>query len=66
MRRPAIEASAYTGHSCVLPIGTIVPRSYPVAASASSGSGSRSLFTPTSARSFGHEIARSPGMSANR
>ena len=36
-----------------LPIGTIVPRSYPVAASASSGSGSRSLFTPTSARSFG-------------
>ena len=37
-----------------------MPRSYPVAASASSGSGSRSLFTPTSARSFGQEIWREP------
>ena len=55
-----------TGQSVELPMGTIVPRSYPVAARARAGSGSWSLFTPTTERSFGHEMARSPGTSANR
>jgi len=65
-RFPTMDASAKTGQAVVEPRGVMVPRSYPVASSATSLSGSCSLFTPTTARSFAHAICRSPGISAKR
>lgn len=65
-RPDVIRSSMYTGQATVLPSGVMVPRSYPVTSKASCADGIVSLFTPTTARSFGHEIWRSPGTSANR
>ena len=64
--RPVIVASATTGHAVLDPNGVIVPRSYPVTSRAVAASGIESRLTPRCARSFGHEISRSPGTSANR
>ncbi len=64
--RPVIVASATTGHAVVDPNGVIVPRSYPVTSSAVAASGIESRLTPRCARSFGHEISRSPGTSTKR
>jgi hypothetical protein len=44
----------------------MVPRSYPVASLAVAASGIDIRLTPSSARSFGQEICRSPGTSTNR
>ena len=59
-------ASAITGNAVRLPSGVIVPRSYPVTSRASSAGGIDSRFTPSSARSLGQAISRSPGTSTNR
>mgnify|MGYP000290271608 CR=1 FL=1 len=48
------------------PKGVIVPRAYPVTARAVAASGKESRLTPSSARSFGHEIWRPPGTRTNR
>ena len=61
--RPTRWVSATTGQACDEPNGVIVPRSYPVAALATAASGSDSRLTPSVARSFGQEMARSPGTS---
>ena len=55
-----------TDAAVVLPSGVMVPRSYPVASRARCGSGRRSLFTPTTARSFDQLMRRSPGTRAKR
>ena len=57
---PGTRASAITGSRVRVPNGVIVPRSKPVTARASSASGIDSLLTPSTARSFGHEIVASP------
>lgn len=64
--RPAIRSSAMTGHAVLDPSGVIVPRAYPVAAWAVAASGMDSRPTPSSARSLGQEMFRSPGTSTNR
>jgi hypothetical protein len=64
--RPRIRSSAITGQGLTDPSGVIVPRSYPVACLATSASGMDRRLTPSSPRSFGQEMARSPGTSTNR
>jgi hypothetical protein len=64
--RPVTEASITTGQARVEPNGVIVPRSYPVTASAVAASGMDSRDTESSDRSRGQEISRSPGTSTNR
>ena len=63
---PATDPSMITGHGRNEPKGVMVPRTYPVTASAVSASGMEMRLTPSSVRSFGHEISRSPGTRTNR
>ena len=65
-RLPVIEASATTGNDARLPSGVIVPRTNPVTSYAASAEGIDRRFTPSSARSFGQAISRSPGTSTKR
>src|SRR5215813_13326295 len=64
--RPRTRSSAITGQGLADPNGVIVPRSYPVACLATWASGMDRRLTPSSRRSFGQEMARSPGTSTNR
>src|SRR5215467_14451196 len=64
--RPRTRSSAITGQGLADPNGVIVPRSYPVACLATSASGMDRRLTPSRRRSFGQEMARSPGTSTNR
>src|SRR4029077_18193892 len=66
MVRPRTRSSAITGQGLADPNGVIVPRSYPVACLATSAAGRDRRLTPSSRRSFGQEMARSPGTSTNR
>ena len=63
---PRTRSSAITGQGLADPNGVMVPCSYPVACLAASASGMDRRLTPSSRRSFGQEIARSPGTSTNR
>jgi hypothetical protein len=64
--RPRTRSSAITGQDLTDPSGVIVPRTYPVALLATSASGRDRRLTPSSRRSFGQEMERSPGTSTNR
>src|SRR6201996_2223434 len=63
--RPRTRSSAMTGQAVVAPNGGIVPRSYPVACRATSALGMDRRLTPSSWRSLGQEMVRSPGTSTN-
>src|SRR6516225_474898 len=64
--RPRTRSSAITGQGLADPNGVIVPRWYPVACRATLASGMDRRLTPSSRRSFGQEMVRSPGTSTNR